>query len=165
MGDAFAARGANKSVNANSQQASEAVEIFQKAYSSKRRSPINENLLKTNFDYLTTIVGGDDALKIVETDPKVLEFNGGNFDAVYATYVSNLGEEDSLGMVMRNPALLCVPPTGYGGADTAGKDAFYLSYFIAATRPLGGVWLSVLCFLLATPLIEQITGVPLRSTF
>jgi len=127
--DAFFAGGPKKAVNANAKQTSEAIEIFQKTFGGKRRAtPIDENVLKTNFNYLTKTVGGDNALKIVETVPKVLEFNGKNFDDVYAAYVANLGEEDTLAMVMRNPALLSVPATGYGGADGAGKDAFYLRY-------------------------------------
>ena len=46
-------------------------------------------------------------------------------------------EDDVIAMVVRNPLLVGISATGYGGADQAGDDTMYMSYVIAATRPAG----------------------------
>ena len=38
---------------------------------------------------------------------------------------------------MRNPSLLLVSPTGYGGADTSGEETMVISYLVDATRGKG----------------------------
>ncbi|CAM9951679.1 unnamed protein product [Ectocarpus sp. 13 AM-2016] len=62
-------------------------------------------------------------------------------------------------MVTRNPNLLAVRPTGFGGAANAKSDTMQMSYVIAATRPLGPVLLFGLAFCLAIPLVEIGTGI------
>ena len=47
-----------------------------------------------------------------------------------------------------NPNLLCVRPTGYGGADQTGDDAIAISYLIDATRGKGQFYLGFLALLL-----------------
>jgi len=45
-------------------------------------------------------------------------------------------------------------------AGGAKEDTFYLSYVVAATRPIGKPALALGAFALATPFIEGVTGVP-----
>ena len=66
-------------------------------------------------------------------------------------------------MVIRNPALLSVPPSGPDGADKADGKAMFLSYVVAATRPIGGLLLSLLFLLLSIPAVEIFTGIPTRA--
>lgn len=66
-------------------------------------------------------------------------------------------------MVIRNPALLSVPPSGPDGADQADGKAMVLSYVIAATRPVGKQLLGLLFLLLSIPAVEIVTGVPTRA--
>ena len=124
---------------------------------------IDENLLKKNLKLLAKAVGDENAMQMVKDVPKILEFNGDNFQAVMNAYKVRLGDEVAIATVLRNPALISVPPTGYGGADQGGQDTVILSYVVAATRPLGGLWLSLLLLVLATPAIELITGIEIRS--
>jgi hypothetical protein len=42
---------------------------------------------------------------------------------------------------------------GYGSCEVAGDDAVVLSYVIAATRPIGGILLSLLFLALLKPVI------------
>lgn len=143
-----------------------AVQIFKNKFEGSRKNVgIDEIRLTTGLNSLAKVVGDDNAMKMAEADPKVLEFKSTNFQAVFDAYCTNLGEEEATGMVIRNPALMGVPPSGYGGADKAGKDAVVVSYVIAATRPLGGLWLGLLFLVLATPAIEGVTGVQLRASF
>ena len=143
-----------------------AVQIFKNKFEGSRKNVgIDEIRLTNGLNSLAKVVGDDNAMKMAEADPKVLEFKSTNFQAVFDAYCTNLGEEEATGMVIRNPALMGVPPSGYGGADKAGKDAVVVSYVIAATRPLGGLWLGLLFLVLATPAIEGVTGVQLRASF
>ena len=66
-------------------------------------------------------------------------------------------------MVIRNPALLSVPPSGPEGADKADGKAMLLSYVVAATRPVGGQLLGLLFLLLSIPAVEIVTGIPARA--
>ena len=152
--------------NLTSEQESLAVSTFQDKFGARRRdNPIDESRLVSSLRTLADVVGDESALNMALTDPKVLEFRSANFQAVFDAYCANLGEDEALGMVLRNPALMGVPPSGYGGADKAGKDAVVVSYIIAATRPLGGLWLSLLFLVLATPAIEAVTGIDFRASF
>ncbi|CAM9628199.1 unnamed protein product [Ascophyllum nodosum] len=63
-------------------------------------------------------------------------------------------------MVTRNPNLLSVRPTGFGGASNAKSDTMTMSYLIAYTRPLGPFLLYGLLLALALPVIEIATGIP-----
>jgi len=67
-------------------------------------------------------------------------------------------EDDVIGMVTRNPNLIGIRPTGYGGADTTDESAVQMSYIIAATRPLGSVLLATLFLCLITPAIKAQLG-------
>ena len=63
-------------------------------------------------------------------------------------YTETYGFDEALGMVTRNPNLLCVRPRGYGSAEKAGGDAMALSYVIDATRGKGQYPLAILALLL-----------------
>lgn len=45
---------------------------------------------------------------------------------------------------------------GYGSCEVAGDDAVALSYLIAATRPIGGILLTLLFLALLKPVIVGI---------
>uniref|UniRef100_A0A7S2K6C2 Uncharacterized protein n=1 Tax=Leptocylindrus danicus TaxID=163516 RepID=A0A7S2K6C2_9STRA len=143
---------------------SAAIETFRTAYGGKRtKTGIDEKLLLKNLQLLAKEVGDDNAMIMVTKCPKVLEFNGSNFAPTFANYCTNFGDDVALATVLRNPALMSVAPTGYGGADGAGQETVVLSYVVDATRDGGQVWLSLLAFLLLTPLLEQVTGVHFRE--
>ena len=46
-----------------------------------------------------------------------------------------------------------------GGADQAGDDTMYMSYIVAATRPLGPVLLYGTFFLLLSPALKKLAGI------
>ena len=74
-----------------------------------------------------------------------------SFDTVkecFDIYTDTYGFDEALGMVARNPNLLCVRPRGYGSAEAAGGDAMALSYLIDATRGKGQYPLAILALLL-----------------
>lgn len=142
-----------------------AVEIFRTSYGKKRaKTGIDEKLLITNLQLLAKEVGDDNAMIMVGKFPKILEFNGKNFKETFANYCTNFGDDVALATILRNPGLMSVSPTGYGGADGAGPETVVLSYVVDATREFGQIYLSLLAFLLATPLIEQVTGVHFRES-
>jgi hypothetical protein len=63
---------------------------------------------------------------------------------------------------VRNPGLLAINPTN---AAKSNEQTMVFSYLVAWTRPFGKVLLPGVLFLLLTPLIEQVTGLPIRTTF
>jgi hypothetical protein len=71
-------------------------------------------------------------------------------------YQEKWGYDKALGVVTRNPALLCVPPQGYGSAATSGEETVVLSYIIDATRPLGKILLASLFLALLKPFVFQL---------
>eukprot|EP00816_Leptocylindrus_hargravesii_P002771 CAMPEP_0196814180 /NCGR_PEP_ID=MMETSP1362-20130617/41800_1 /TAXON_ID=163516 /ORGANISM="Leptocylindrus danicus, Strain CCMP1856" /LENGTH=166 /DNA_ID=CAMNT_0042190715 /DNA_START=45 /DNA_END=542 /DNA_ORIENTATION=- len=118
-----------------------AIETFRTAYGSKRtKTGIDEKLLLKNLQLLAKEVGDDNAMIMVTKCPKILEFNGSNFAPTFANYCTNFGDDVALATVLRNPALMSVAPTGYGGADGAGQETVVLSYVVDATRDAGQVW-------------------------
>lgn len=152
-----APRGASKEATDN------AIAAYNKKWGKARpgtRYSRTEAELSSAFNQIAAVYGEDNATKMVDAVPDCLSYNPANFKPSFDAFVEALGEDDAKGMVTRNPNLLAVPPTGYGGADKTGKDALYLSYVIAATRPLGPVLLATLFFLLSVPAIEIATGIP-----
>ena len=78
--------------------------------------------------------------------PGALNFNSDGFAATKAAFMSALTEdkvdeksgqtkvakfteEDVVGMVVRNPNLIGIRPTGYGGADTSDESTVKKRYF------------------------------------
>ena len=70
----------------------------------------------------------------VKNSPSCLGYDGSVFQATYEAFSEVFGEEETKGMVTRNPNLLAVRPTGFGGAINAKSDTMQMSYVIAATR-------------------------------
>ena len=62
-------------------------------------------------------------------------------------------------MVIRNPNLLSLRPTGYGGAENSGDDTMYMSYIVAVTRPAGPFLLAATALGLLTPGLKMLAGV------
>ena len=70
----------------------------------------------------------------VKASPSCLGYDGSVFQATFEAFSEVFGEEETKGMVTRNPNLLAVKPTGFGGACNAKSDTMQMSYVIAATR-------------------------------
>ena len=114
----------------------------------------------------TAVYGSDSALQMVKDMPVVLTASRRNFAPSLDALGAKFGVDESKAMVMRNPGLLFLKPTGAGGADTADNLTMRMSYVVAATRPIGargGVY--VLVLLLASPFVELATGIPISTSF
>lgn len=70
----------------------------------------------------------------MKNSPSCLGYDGSLFQATFEAFSEVFGEEETRGMVTRNPNLLAVRPTGFGGACNAKSDTMQMSYIIAATR-------------------------------
>lgn len=66
--------------------------------------------------------------------PSCLGYDPTNFQATFEAFSGVFTPEDTKGMVTRNPNLLSVRPTGFGGACNAKSDTMTISYIIAFTR-------------------------------
>lgn len=75
-----------------------------------------------------------DLSRQVKNSPSCLGYDGSVFQATFEAFSEVFGEEEAKGMVTRNPNLLAVRPTGFGGAINAKSDTMQMSYVIAATR-------------------------------
>lgn len=70
----------------------------------------------------------------VKAVPGSLGFDPSLFRETFEAFTEVFGAEETKGMVTRNPNLLAVRPTGFGGAINAKKDTMQMSYLIAYTR-------------------------------
>lgn len=70
----------------------------------------------------------------VKAVPGCLGFDPSIFRATFEAFSEVFTAEDTKGMVTRNPNLLAVRPTGFGGACNAKSDTMTMSYIIAYTR-------------------------------
>ncbi|CAM9636982.1 unnamed protein product [Ectocarpus sp. 12 AP-2014] len=126
-----------------------------------------EKRAASTFAEMCKVYGEDNAVQMVKNSPACLGYDGSVFRATFEAFTEVFGEEETKGMVTRNPNLLAVRPTGFGGAANAKSDTMQMSYVIAATRqvlhvvasPLGPVLLFGLAFCLAIPLVEIGTGI------
>eukprot|EP00591_Stephanopyxis_turris_P001774 CAMPEP_0195517692 /NCGR_PEP_ID=MMETSP0794_2-20130614/11322_1 /TAXON_ID=515487 /ORGANISM="Stephanopyxis turris, Strain CCMP 815" /LENGTH=190 /DNA_ID=CAMNT_0040646549 /DNA_START=141 /DNA_END=713 /DNA_ORIENTATION=+ len=126
---------------------------------------VDDRNLKMNFNEIAKIYGGKEAaLDMTLAQPAILAFEKKYFLPSFKAFAEIFGEEEAKGMVQRNPGLLAVKPTGYGGADATDRLTMQLSYVVAATRNTGPYLLSTLALLLSVPLLELISGVPIRAT-
>jgi hypothetical protein len=114
---------------------------------------------------MSRVYGEDDALKMIEIMPSVLGYNSENIEPSFKIFAEKFGDAQTRAMMKRNPALLSLQPTGFGSATGAKEDTLYLSYFIAATRPLGSAVWYVLGACISVPLIEKVTGVTRADLF
>eukprot|EP00640_Fibrocapsa_japonica_P007773 CAMPEP_0113941410 /NCGR_PEP_ID=MMETSP1339-20121228/7323_1 /TAXON_ID=94617 /ORGANISM="Fibrocapsa japonica" /LENGTH=153 /DNA_ID=CAMNT_0000945541 /DNA_START=185 /DNA_END=646 /DNA_ORIENTATION=+ /assembly_acc=CAM_ASM_000762 len=132
----------------------------------QKRSPKYEDSeLAATFGRISSVYGEENTLKMVKKVPMILEYKTPDFKPTYDAFVGVFGEEETKALLARNPLLLSVRPTGYGGADTSGKETIFLSYVIDITRPLGPVLLAGLFFALSVPAIEIATGIPREQFF
>jgi hypothetical protein len=119
--------------------------------------------LEASYKEMARIYGEDTAIQMVEDVPGALTFRGDNFQPTLDIFSEKFGEDTARAMVIRNPALLSVPPSGPDGADKADGKALVLSYVVAVTRPVGGLLLGILFTLLSIPAVEIVTGLPARQ--
>ena len=70
----------------------------------------------------------------VKNSPSCLGYDSSTFRATFEAFAEVFSPEDTKGMVTRNPNLLAVKPTGFGGACNAKSDTMQMSYVIAFTR-------------------------------
>jgi len=125
----------------------------------------------STYQAIAKLYGEENAAKMAKAEVKVLGFDSSGFAATKAAFVGALCEPSEDGkpakyteadveaMVTRNPLLLNLRATGFGGADTTGDETMYASYVIAATRPAGPFLLGGLFLLLATPAIKAALGI------
>mmetsp|Transcript_6522 Transcript_6522/g.9449 ORF Transcript_6522/g.9449 Transcript_6522/m.9449 type:complete len:238 (+) Transcript_6522:52-765(+) len=118
---------------------------------------------RANFMEISRLYGEDNALQMTKGEPAILAFDKKNFAPSLKEYGKIFGVEEAKAMVIRNPGLLAVKPTGYGGADAANDQTMQLSYVVAATRPAGPFLLYGTLGLLCIPAIESISGIPFRA--
>jgi hypothetical protein len=119
---------------------------------------------KSTFTELARVYGEKQALEMARIVPTALAFDPSNFAPSLEELIKIFGDDEARAMVGRNPGLLALKPFGPGGAETANKQTMQFSYIISATRPYGRVLLYGLLALLSVPLIESVTGIPIRST-
>jgi len=133
---------------------------------------VSEKQLRSTFSALAKLYGGEEnALKMVKAVPNILAYNSANFkparDGFLRAYVlpdekGNPGkytEQDVNEMVVRNPLLVGLRPSGFGGTENSGDDTMYISYVVAATRPLGPILLGGLALALLTPALKKLLGI------
>merc|ERR1712071_650763 len=122
-----------------------------------------ETVLTQTFSEMCKVYGAENALSMVETEPRVLNCDCNNFGPCFDIYSEKFGKEEAIGLLLRNPNLLGIRATGPGSANEAGDDTVFFSYVIAATRPGGKYLLTTLLGLLSVPGIESITGLSIRA--
>ncbi|KAJ1636290.1 hypothetical protein T492DRAFT_835377 [Pavlovales sp. CCMP2436] len=107
-------------------------------------------VLQKSFKELARIYGEETAAGMVEAVPGALTFNPMNFAPTLEVFSEQFGSDAARGMIIRNPGLLVIPPSGPSGADKAPPIVLPVSYIVAATRPVGGLLLFVLFVLLGS---------------
>ena len=87
----------------------------------------------TAFNELARLYGDQEALAIVEIEPRVLRFNSENFESCLEAWTEQFGLEASQAMVGRNPGLLGIRPAE---ASQPAEASMAMSYVVGVTRPL-----------------------------
>ena len=126
----------------------------------KRLTDISETEAAASFNSLAKIYGDERALEMTKRLPIILSFDKNEFSPCYTAWAEIFGDEETKEMVLRNPGLLAVPSRE---AAKATDQTMTFSYIVAYTRPLGPILLPILPLLLCVPLLEQLTGVPIRG--
>lgn len=124
----------------------------------------DEKDLRATFQEMVKVYGEAQSLQMVKDDPLVLAANRKNFKPTLSAFAEKFGLDESKAMVSRNPGLLFIAPSGPGGADTATDLTMQFSYLVAATRPVGPLLLYGTLFLLVSPAIEAVTGLPIQTS-
>ena len=130
--------------------------------SKKRLVDADVKTQRAAFNEIAKIYGEEAALQMVKDLPYCLAFKISNFAGNFAVYEEIFGEEEAKAMVSRNPGLLAISPED--AARNTNEQTMVFSYLIGYTRPIGDIALPGLLLLLATPGIEQVTGIPIRTT-
>jgi hypothetical protein len=130
--------------------------------SNKRLTDITEQEAKASFAELAKVYGDERALDMVKSFPLCLAFDKSAWAKSLALWAEKFGEEESKEMVRRNPGLLALKAKE---AAKANDSTMQFSYLVAITRPAGSILLPTLLALLLVPAVEQLTGIPLRSSF
>lgn len=144
--------------------AQQSVDLYTTKYAPQMNNPesrfmVSESTLKSNFQALSSVVGGEDnAAEICKVWPDILRVDPAKVSKNMQTYVDCFEFEEALGMVKRNPNLFAVATEGYGSAEAScakggGKDMMAMSYIIAYTRPIGKPLLGVLALCLAKAVV------------
>lgn len=127
----------------------------------KSMADITEEMAAESFNVLASVYGEDRALGMVKTEPLSLAFDSSAIAETFAIWAEKFGEEETKEMVLRNPGLLSVKPV-YAKKTDDSTMAF--SYIVAATRPIGAAGPALILLLVLTPVIEALTGIPIRET-
>lgn len=122
---------------------------------------LSEDEAISNFDAISSIYGEDRVIEMVKVFPLCLAFDTTALDETFSLWAEKFGEEETKDMVLRNPGLLSVQPSLAKKTD---DSTMAFSYIIAATRPIGAFGPALIILLLLTPLIEAVTGIPIRET-
>jgi len=128
-----------------------------------RFSDIGKDRATSTYLELCTIYDEDRALDMVKAQPLCLAFDASIMATSFAIWEGKYGSTETKDMVRRNPGLLSVRPEDAENGDEQATMVF--SYIIAATRPIGPLLLFTISFLLLSPAIEAVTGIPVRTTF
>ena len=112
------------------------------------------------FAFLNSIIGDEDlTIQAINNAPLVLTISEGRVIDNFDIYKEIYGLEKATGLIVRNPLILQVPTRGYGSAETSGDETIFMSYVVAATRPIGGPLLFLLGFLLAYKPLIGLAGI------
>ena len=133
-----------------------------KESSTKRFSDITKDQAKATFLELCKVYEDDRALEMVKRQPLCLAFDRTVFLESFRVWESKYGTEETKEMVKRNPGLLSITPEE---AAKGNDQTMIFSYILEFTRPIGPLILGTMSFLLISPAIEAITGIPVRTTF
>jgi len=128
--------------------------------SGRRMADIDEQKCRTTFNALSKVYGQEQALEMTRIMPFILTFDSKCFAPSFQEWSDIFGSQETKEMVLRNPGLLALPPDE---AATATDQTMNFSYAVAVTRPLSGILLPGLLFLLAVPTIEAVTGISIRG--
>jgi len=146
----------------NSREATaEAVSIYTAKFGQNGRSQ-SEAALSRTFQEISRVYGPDNALDMVKIWPNALNCDSKNFKPVFDIYAEKFGEEETIAMLKRNPNLLGCRAEGPNSVE-AGDDVMVMSYIIAFTRPAGSFLLALLLSLVSLPVLEGLTGIPIRA--
>ena len=141
-----------------SEKASKTMEIW-KTKGKGKAFDVTDDEAAFRFAFLNDIIGDEDlTIRAINNSPLVLTISEGRIIDNFEVYKEIYGLEKATGLIVRNPLILQVPTRGYGSAETSGDETIFMSYVVAATRPIGGPLLFLLGFLLAYKPLIGLTG-------
>jgi len=126
----------------------------------RRLFDVDEKQQRAAFAELAKLYGESNALDMCRVMSDILAFDRKSFAGSLKAFSNIFGHEEAKAMVMRNPGLLLAKPEEAANSD---KLTMQLSYVVAATRPAGPLLLATVLGLLLVPLLESVTGIPIRT--